>query len=921
VITAIGQKRTSCSETKKVKEKMMKKICLSNLQYLLLALLLAAMIGCGANNAGTPGGGVGAVQARVVFPKNDAKMLASVVPAGVGSLKLTVTGTGSDGINPIPVVRSTMLGLTPGLSQADISVTGIYPGKVTLAVQAMSGADATGTVVWEGYAIGVPVAAGASSAAGAINMSAPIVKAENNTCIACHETILDATGQNLVANYKQSGHYKNSNVYDLATADTIQGVGATQTGCAGCHGVSHNDASPSASGRCFKCHQFFPASHRGNTNQDGTNPTALIQKNNCTFCHQAHNTKAFTGGRCISCHSVGQNVDNTAGAGSFVNDNNGVRAVTTEFQKNSHHVVGKALTDADCAVCHLEGQKGGVLDNTYHMKDNKVHLRNGNPALVGNQSHASLNNPAEYVWDPASPDHTAMDQFCMSCHNSAGAPAAFGIVSSATGRNTAKNPFADAISNGYDQMSRPQVVAVFEQFDTGNTSHHAVRGKKYSGRTRGTTTNPAVFTQYSGSISGKVLYRASAPTTPVQVQAYFGSYSTANGASGYGPKSPGTRTTIYEAGLFTNIFTLDNNATIGDDSTLHCGDCHTVGQWKPNATNAVGIDGVTPIAAPAAIGAHGSANEYLLRNSVGTDALMVANSGSASGITYDANGHATNLNTAAILNGTLTCYLCHKQAAYSGNLAYFNMPNPLTGVPKATLHGALGGNDCLASSRSAVGKVGYANRVGAIASSVSGKGTVLGIGCSYCHNAGLQIFGGIHGNATSDGTGKNVGYKTYSSNGKDVQTNVLAGAAGVLLGTGTTEARNAQVNVTTRVPYRFMGGVSLKYNGGGTASKWEARALTGAHREGCYNLGTTAPASPATSAQLWSVVDGSTVNAASNYATGTASALPAIANGTDDVASSINSGTSGWGSCGHHVGSNASGATAPTRTLQRPLSY
>ena len=899
----------------------MKRICLSNLQYLLLALLLAAMVGCGANNAATNGGGVGAVQAKVVFPKSNGKMLASVVPDGVGSLKLTVTGTSSDGINPIPVVRSTMQNLTPGVSQADASVTGIYPGKVTLAVQAMSGLDGTGTVVWEGYAIGVPVAAGASSAIGAINMSAPVVKAENNTCIACHETILDATGQNLVADYKQSGHYTNTNVYVADPNGATQaGAGATQTGCAGCHGINHNDASPSSSGRCYKCHGFLVASHRGNTDLVNTSSPALIHTTNCTFCHQAHNTNAFVGGRCISCHSVGQNVDGNAGGGAYVNDNTGVRAVTTEFQKNSHHVVGKALTDADCAVCHLEGQKGGILDDTYHMKDAKVHLRNGNPSLVGNQSHVNLNNPAEYTWDPASPDHTAMDQFCMSCHNSAGAPAAFGIVSSATGRNSAKNPFADAISNGYDQMSRPQVVAVYEQFDTGNTSHHAVRGAKYSGRTRGTSSNPAAFTQYSGAIAGKVLYRASAPTTPVQVQAYFGSYSTSNAASGYGPKSPGTRTTIYEAGLFTGIFTLDNSATVGDDSTLHCGDCHTVGQWKPNATNAVSSDGITPMPAPAAIGAHGSANEYLLRNSVGTDALMVANSGTAATITYDANGHATNLTGSTILNGTLTCYLCHKQAAYSGSLSYFNMPNPVTGVPRATPHGGLGNGDCLNASRSAVGQVGYANRVGAITSSVSGKGTVLGIGCSYCHNSGNQIFGGIHGNASSDGTGKNVGYKTYSSNGKDAQTNVLAGAAGILGGTGTTEARNAQLNVTTRAPYRFMGGTSLKYNGGGTASKWEARALTGAHREGCYNLGTT-NSTGGTSAQLWSVVDGATLPVASNYATGTANALPAIAAGNDDLSSSQNSGTSGWGACGHHTGSSISGATAPTRTVQRPLKY
>ena len=55
-------------------------------------------------------------------------------------------------------------------------------------------------------------------------------------------------------------------------------------------------------------------------------------------------------------------------------------------------------------------------------------------------------------------------------------------------------------------------------------------------------------------------------------------------------------------------------ADLGDDSTLHCGDCHTVGQWKVgSSTNANGSP------TPVAIGAHGSNNEYLLRNSIGTD--------------------------------------------------------------------------------------------------------------------------------------------------------------------------------------------------------------------------------------------------------------------------------------------------------------
>ena len=850
----------------------MKRICLSNLQYLLLALLLAAMIGCGANNAATNGGGVGAVQARVVFPKSNGKMLASVVPTGVGSLKLTVTGTGSDGINPIPVVRSTMLNLTPG-ADATATVTGIYPGKVTLAVQAMSNLDGTGTVVWEGYAIGVPVAAGASSPIGTINMSTPVLKADNTTCLACHETILDGTGQNLIADYKQSGHYTNSNVYAAVADGTGQaGAGATQTGCAGCHGTQHNDASPSSSGRCYKCHGFLVASHRGNTDLVNTSSPALIHTNNCTFCHQAHNTNAFVGGRCLSCHSVGQNVDGTAGAGSYVNDNTGVRAVTPEFQKNSHHVVGKALTDADCAVCHLEGQKGGIVDDTYHMKDAKVHLRNCNPNLTGNQSNRNINNAAEYTWDPMSPDHTAMDQFCMSCHNSAGAPAAFGIVSSATGRNTATNPFGDTISNSYDGMSRSVVTPVFDQFDTGNPSHHAVRGKKYSGRTRASVTNPGVFTQYSG-----------AAVNPTVVSAYT------NGNAGVGPLSPGSRYTIYEAGFFVSNYTpLGAAQTVGDDSTLHCGDCHTVGQWKNGSTTAVksNTDGTTSVASGLlAIGAHGSNNEYLLRTSDGVDVLHHQ---STNVVPEAATGpHGTGF--VPPTDGTYVCFLCHSQRVYGAEEYLPFAANATQTYADTRMGGHAGMHPCNdGSNAESTGLTGSA-RVASHEDGEWGGGNLYGYTCAHCHNAGNKGFGGIHGSKAVWGT--------YSAVG------------------GYADATHTGVAVTQRQSYRFMGGLSLRYNGGATASTWETQVLQKSNREGCYNFAVNGPVPGSTGTAR------SALSAAKNEwvfdATGQGLSTSEF---TDGANATQTYGT--WGSCSHHNGANNAGSgNAAFRKVQRPLTY
>jgi len=82
----------------------------------------------------------------------------------------------------------------------------------------------------------------------------------------------------------------------------------------------------------------------------------------------------------------------------------------------------------------------------------------------------------------------------MSCHNASGAVTAYKNISSAinhatglTGTPSATNPFGDLLTNAYDQKVRPAVVAVYDQFNPTNPSHHAVRATKYSGRSRYTT--------------------------------------------------------------------------------------------------------------------------------------------------------------------------------------------------------------------------------------------------------------------------------------------------------------------------------------------------------------------------------------------------------------------------------------------------
>jgi hypothetical protein len=269
------------SETKKGEgENMMRKICLSNLQYLLLALLLMAMTGCGANNTASNAnnGAPGSVTAKMLWGtgagKSTAKALASV-PAEVANIQLTVTGTGANGA--IPVVRNT-IAVSGTTTQGQVN--GIYPGTVTVSVKAL-GTD--GSIKYEGFALNATVTAGNTTDVGTITMTVPTVKAEEQACFGCHETALDETGQNIVAGYKQSGHYTNTSFKDANN----QG-----TGCVGCHGPSHNNQDPSANGtaaRCFECHNI----NNSNTVLVANHGTYYLANGTaCAACHQVHNTKA-----------------------------------------------------------------------------------------------------------------------------------------------------------------------------------------------------------------------------------------------------------------------------------------------------------------------------------------------------------------------------------------------------------------------------------------------------------------------------------------------------------------------------------------------------------------------------------------------------------------------------------------------------
>ena len=547
---------------------------------------------------------------------------------------------------------------------------------------------------------------GSSNKAGGTGSVATVTE---GSCTHCHSATLDHTsGTGIITDYVASSHNPNNSEH--------------ASGCQGCHGGGslHNGVGPfewpdpMAASRCIQCH--IPAY---SNNQD---LTALfdVAKNEgftkkCAPCHtqsgvgSVHAAATPNTESCIACHDVAAPQH---GPG-LVGDNNGVRAIVAEFGKWSHHVTGVNLQDAHCAACHLEGKavEGEiVVDKTYHMADAKTHLRNAD-------------TDADIQWDPAAPSFTNMDNFCMSCHDSNGAtsPKSFQIrtvmIPAAGKTASATNPFGDTISNQYDMAERPAVVDAKGQFATTNNSHHAVLGKKYTGRTR---------------VAG---------SRQVAAPAAFASNSSA--------AMPGKRTTIYDAGKFQSDYTTladaagetgtrNGGTTLGDDSTLHCADCHTVGQFSNKQAD------YNTRYNKAVIGAHGSNNEYMLRNNIGTDERHQGAE------TIIAGGNA---GTGYGTKPYLVCFNCHAFNTYGtvtanngeagNNHAGEYTKDARCNGPYNTIFSAKSGNARLESIVTATSAANY----GQLSGAGQYYGNAFGIQCANCHNSGVKgnLFGGIHG--------------------------------------------------------------------------------------------------------------------------------------------------------------------------------
>lgn len=766
---------------------------------------------------------------------------------------------------------------------------------------------------------------------GGSGSSGGVALVSEGTCIACHSTTIDPiAGTGIVSDYATSAH----NLSDGGP------------GCQGCHGggAEHNGIGPLPfpdplqSARCQTC-------HTDTINGVAVNkvPAAAVQgldfNGKCAHCH----TTGGTGGihaatttdkspngsdDCIGCHAVAapQHGSNLVGDNPDSAGNPGVRAVVGEFSKWSHHVTGVNVQNAHCATCHLEGTVSLttgkiVVDTTKHMVDNFVHLRN-------------VDNDSDMQWDPAKPNLTTMDTFCMSCHDANGATSPMtasirSMMVPAAGKTaSATNPFGDTISNRYDKMQRPAVTDVSSQFNTTNNSHHGVKGPRYSGNSRFSGTNP---------VDGNVRRTIASPAT-------FALNSTAI--------LQGVRRTIYDAGNFNQLYIpLQNTGgeaaprtgakNLGDDSTLHCGDCHTVGQWKPGVvTNAAGQLNTV------AIGAHGSTNEYLLRNNIGTDERHTQNAFTVSGttVTY------TNPNGAF-----LVCYNCHNYNNYGkvvlatgvlgGHVGEYDETGRCNGTGNTlpfngyTTGKATDGTQFISRFKGPIAV--FSSPAPYPGEQDPDFANIYGIQCLNCHNSGVgNAYGGIHGSArnTSWNNGTAVIQPNASITGGayiDGMGNTtknerfLPGLGNVMFVPGTLggitggTAAGPVTNTDTRA-VNSAGALSVTYTyttgGISNDANWEQRhweqepgtvidnvtgAVTGNWSRagaGCYTLGTTA----ATNGSLSLTTDVSTGLTAPSV-TGPGGPGTAVYNT--------------WGGCNDHAAGQALGNHGFVRKIVRPVTY
>lgn len=259
----------------------MRNIGLSKLQNLLFVLLMFALSGCGASSSNIASSDPAAnakITAKLVWSadgKNTAKTVAAV-PTGVLTVRFKVTG-------PYQIPGDTSRASRYTTTKASFpaadggGTVAVAPGNnLIVNAEALGAGD---VLLYEAIVKDVTVVAGETKDLGTITLVAPMYKAADVPCLGCHENSRSVSGDSLVAEYKDTAHYRR-------TVSPSPKYGVNSTGCAGCHGPNHDNLDPAEgflTSRCYECHNAagnFPTIHAERNYQD--------RFGFCTDCHQSH---------------------------------------------------------------------------------------------------------------------------------------------------------------------------------------------------------------------------------------------------------------------------------------------------------------------------------------------------------------------------------------------------------------------------------------------------------------------------------------------------------------------------------------------------------------------------------------------------------------------------------------------------------
>ena len=416
-------------------------------------------------------------------------------------------------------------------------------------------------------------------------------------------------------------------------------------------------------GICQACHD--PAGQGASGPTDYWRSNGTIETHNatqlCTDCHFHTADFKGAGGDCLGCHA------DTGDAGT--QGPNARRPVQNDFGKNSHHVgasvdstgaalftqpnMGGALTNFDCVVCHAEGKvdAGDTTDDATLHKNGTIDLRDTDVADGGTGYYFSYDKdaidaaataPANWmsgntIWETQT--STALDPFCLSCHDSDGASANFNSGSNEglgyTG--SASNPFADsAITNEYDQVNRVSVVNIRNRVDAYVNA----------------TNSPITPIDREGGAEPRTADGRPDPTLGIYSRHAIRGDGTFGSGSVYGSSQIPTNRWVPRA--------TGNTGSWNDTSVMGCADCHTTD--GANTTNG---------------NAHGSNTEYLLKDA---DGLATTEPG------FDVrNADVSKIN----------CYKCHIWSWYAREKNFEHTDNNSDWVFTADQTGSasrLGGN-------------------------------------------------------------------------------------------------------------------------------------------------------------------------------------------------------------------------------------